>query len=310
MSIELSIVVTIYNAEAAIPELNSRIIEAASSITASFEIIFVEDRGRDNSWSVLRKVATTDKRIKAIRLARNFGQHNAITAGLYLATGNYVVMMDGDLQDEPEVIPRLYKEIVDSGKEIIYVRRINRKDSKFKSLTSGIFNQFFTALSGMRPDAGVGTFRIMSKLVNQSFCQFREVNKYIGGIFYWMNFEHGYLDAEHRERKYGRSNYNLFKLLKLALNGILSFSNKPLHLAMYLGFFSAAFALMMGIYFILIKLIYQANINGYYSLIVSIYFIGGMILFVLGIMGQYLGQIYDQTRARPEFIIQEKLNIE
>ena len=305
---ELSIVVTIYNAEKVLPELIERLQNSAQSISGDYELIFIEDRGRDQSWKVLKTAAQKDERIKVARLARNFGQHNAITAGLYMAKGNYVVLMDGDLQDEPEVIPQLYNEIKNTEKEIIYVRRINRKDTAFKRFTSKFFYKVFSILSGMEVNPEVGTFRIMTKLVNESFCQFREVNKYIGGIFYWMNFEDGYFEAEHRERKHGKSNYNLTRMLKLALNGMLSFSNKPLNIAMYIGFFSAFGSLVLGVYFLLIKLIYHVNITGYYSIIVSLYFIGGLILFVLGIIGQYIGRIYDQTRSRPEFLVQEKIN--
>lgn len=306
--IELSIVVTIYNAEQVLPELVNRLQKSAQQVSEHYELIFVEDRSRDKSWEVLKAEAAKDRRVKAVRFARNFGQHNAITAGLYMANGNYVVMMDGDLQDEPEVVPMLYKAISESANEIVYVRRINRKDTAFKRLASRLYNNVFSVMSGIKLDPNVGTFRIMTRLVNDSFRQFREVHKYIGGVFYWMNFPEGYFDAEHRERKYGKSNYNLSRMLKLAMNGMLSFSNKPLNIAMYIGFLSALGSLCMGLYFIMIKLIYNANVPGYYSLIVSLYFIGGLILFVLGIIGQYIGRIYDQTRQRPEFLVQEKIN--
>ena len=305
---ELSIVVTIYNAEKVLPELIERLQVAARSVSEDYELILVEDRGRDQSWKVLKAIAQTDERIKAARLARNFGQHNAITAGLYMAQGNYVVLMDGDLQDEPEVIPQMYEALKSSEKEILYVRRINRKDTGFKKVTSRFYYKVFSTLSGMDVNPEIGTFRIMTKLVNESFCQFREVDKYIGGIFTWMSFDDGYFEAEHRARKYGKSNYDLSKMLKLALNGMLSFSNKPLNIAMYIGFFSALGSLLLGIFFIIIKLVYHVQVTGYYSLIVSLYFIGGLILFVLGIIGQYIGRIYDQTRSRPEFLIQEKIN--
>ncbi len=306
--IELSVVVTIYNAEQVLPELIERLQKAAQSVSGDYELIFIEDRGRDQSWKVLKALAQQDDRIKAARLARNFGQHNAITAGLYVAQGNYVVLMDGDLQDEPEVIPQLYREIKETKKEIIYVRRVRRKDSAFKKTTAKFFYKGFSILSGMEVNPEVGTFRIMTRLVRESFCEFREVDKYIGGIFYWMSFEDGYFEAEHRERKHGKSNYNLSRMLKLALNGMLSFSNKPLNIAMYIGFISAIGSMIMGLYFLSIKLLYNVKIEGYYSIIVSLFFIGGLILFVLGIIGQYIGRIYDQVRSRPEFLVQEKIN--
>jgi dolichol-phosphate mannosyltransferase len=307
---EISVVVTIYNAGTVIPELIKRIKDSLSSFTNDYEIILIEDRGGDNSWQLLKEAALKDKRIKVARMARNFGQHSAISAGLTMATGNYVILMDGDLQDKPEVIPELYKKIKETNKEIIYVKRINRKDSEFKKRTSRTFYKLFSKFSGIKTDPSVGTYRIMTKLVCESFCQFKEVNKYVGGIFYWMNFDSDYHEAEHQQRLVGKSNYNLNKLLRLAFNGMLSFSNKPLNLAIYLGFISSFGSILLGIYFILRKFILHVNVTGYSSLIVSIYFIGGLILFVLGIIGQYIGRIYDQSKARPEYILQEKINFD
>lgn len=305
---EISVVVTIYNAEKALPELVERLDKAVGSVTGSYELIFVEDRGKDASWKVLKGLAAGNRNVKAVRMARNFGQHNAITAGLHLATGNYVVLMDGDLQDEPEVIPGLYDAIKKGETEIVYVRRINRKDTAYKKFTSNLYYRVFSFVSGMKVNPQVGTFRIMTKLVCESFCQFREVNKYIGGIFSWMDFDEGFFDAEHKERKHGRSNYNMSKMLRLALNGVLSFSNKPLNFAMYIGLSSSFGSILMGLIFTYRKLVYHVNVTGYSSLIVSLFFIGGLILFVQGIIGQYIGRIYDQARSRPEYLVQEKIN--
>ncbi len=308
--VEISVVVTILNQEKIIPELIARLKNSLLPLSADFELIFIDDRSRDQSWKILKAAAKEDKRIKAARMSRNFGQHSALSAGIAMANGNYVVLMDGDLQDEPEVIPRLFKAIQSSGNEIVYVKRINRKDSLLKKFMSRWYAEFFSFLSGMKTDPSVGTFRIMTRLVCESYTRFKEVNKYVGGIFYWMDFESGYFETEHNAREWGRSGYSFSRLMKLAKNGVVSFSNKPLNLAVYLGFISAFGSLILGIYFILRKVFLNVSLTGYSSLIVSIYFTGGIILLVLGIIGQYIGQIYDQSKGRPEYLFQEKINFD
>lgn len=308
--VELSVIVTIYNAEKIIPELIQRLQNAAMQVSNHYELIFIEDRGKDASWKLLKEYAKNDKHIKVARMVRNFGQHSAITAGLHLATGAYFIIMDGDLQDEPETIPVLYNEIKQTEKEVIYVKRMNRKHDTSKKLSSLFFHKVFRALSGIKTDPDVGAFCIATKLVRESFCRFGEVNKYIGGIFYWMNFDHGYLEVEHAARKEGKSNYTFGKLLKLAFSGIIGFSNKPLNIAIYLGFISSFSSLIMGAYFLIQKIFFKISVLGFTSIIVSIFFVGGLILFVLGIIGQYIGQIYEQTKRRPEFLLQEKINFD
>lgn len=308
--IEISVIITIYNAGNIIPELIKRLQQSLKEITEQYELILVEDRGKDNSWQVLKEYAAKDSRIKIARMARNFGQHNAITAGLHLAKGAYFVIMDGDLQDEPEIIPALYRQLKQTGKEIVYVKRMHRKDSAFKRRTSAFYHKIFRALSGIKTDPDVGAYCIGTQLVRESFCRFGEVNKYIGGIFYWMNFDQGYFEAEHAARKEGKSNYNLSRLLKLAFSGIIGFSNKPLNIAIYLGFISSFSSLVLGLYYLVQKIFFRISVLGYTSIIVSIFFVGGLILFVLGIIGQYIGQIYEQTKSRPEYLLQEKINFD
>jgi len=305
---ELSVVVTIFNSEKSLLELNKKIISVCSSLTSDYEIIYVDDRSPDNSWDILKKISSQYESIKALRFSRNFGQHTAISAGLHNTSGKYVVMMDGDLQDNPEIIDQLYKKIKSEPSQIIYVRRINRKDSNSKKLSSKIYNYVFSKLSGINSDPSIGTFRIMTKKVVESFNQFPETNKYIGGVFYWMNFAPSYLEAEHYERKYGKSNYTLKKMVKLAINGIVSYSNKPLTLSIYFGLLCSLLSFLMGMIFIVRKIVYDISITGYSSIIVSIYFLSGIVLMVLGIMGKYIAMIYEQSRSRPEYLIEETIN--
>jgi len=306
---ELSVVVTIYNAEKSLPELTERLVKVCSGLTETFEIIYVDDRSPDNSWMVLCYLSEQFSTVKSIRFNRNFGQHTAISAGLHQACGQYVVMMDGDLQDEPEIIEKLYRKIKKENSQIIYVRRIDRKDDSSKKLSSLLYNYIFSKLSGIKSDPKIGTYRIMTKKVVDSFCQFPEVNKYIGGVFYWMNFTPSYLDAEHKERKYGKSNYTLRKMIKLATNGIVSYSNKPLTLSIYFGLICSILSFLMGLIFIFRKIVYDISITGYSSIIVSIYFLSGIVLMVLGVIGKYIAMIYEQSRSRPEYLIEETLNI-
>ena len=305
---ELSVVVTIYNAEKSLPEMTERLQKVCSQITNDFEIIYVEDRSPDMSWKILVQLARENANVKCLRFSRNFGQHTAISAGLHRAKGAIVVMMDGDLQDEPETILDLYSQIKKGENQIIYVRRMDRKDSASKKLSSRLFNFVFSKLSGINSDPTIGTFRIMTAKVVESFCRFPEVNKYIGGVFYWMNFQPGYLEAEHKERKYGKSNYTLIKMIRLATNGIVSFSNKPLTLSIYFGFFCALVSFLLGSFFLVRKIIFDISITGYSSIIVSIYFLSGIVLMVLGIIGKYIAMIYEQSRARPEYLVEEALN--
>lgn len=306
MQPEISVVVTIYNASPAIDELHQRLVKSLSQINPSFSIIYVEDKGKDDSWDKLRKIAVTDpSRITCIRFARNFGQHAAITAGLHHAKGKYVVLMDGDLQDEPESIHLLYNKIQGTSKPVVFARRVNRQDSGSKKITSRIFYSIFSMMSGIHSDPTIGTFRIMHSKVVQAFCQFHEVNKYIGGLFYWMNFDHEFVDILHAGRKFGSSNYTWKKMLNLATRGIIGFSNKPLILSIYIGVSCAGFSFLMALYFALRKIMLNVSVTGYSSLIVSIFFIGGMILMALGVIGRYIAEIHDQIRRRPEYIIDE-----
>ncbi len=307
---KLSIIITVYNSANSIRELTERIEKSMSIVSMSYEIIFVEDRSKDNSWSMIKELMTENPNFKGIRFIRNFGQHAALTAGLQHSSGEFTIMMDGDLQDQPEIIPSLYNKIVKSKKSIVFVRRMNRKDSLAKRKSSLLFNYFFSLFSGMNSDPSIGTYRIMDAKVINAFRKFTEVNKYIGGLFYWMNFDHDFLDAEHSERRFGKSNYNLKRLIQLSTRGIVSFSNKPLIFSIYLGITCSFFSFIMAIYFLLRKFVLNISVTGYSSIIVSIFFIGGCILLVLGIIGRYIAEIHDQVRSRPEYLIDEIINFD
>lgn len=304
---EISIVIPVYNEGEPLRILCANLITTLQKLTSEYEIILVDDRSPDHSWQVMKLLAVENRSIKIARLSRNFGQHSALTAGLSLAGGRYVVMMDCDQQDKPEDVARLYETIKSGDAKIVYARRKNRKDASFKKLTSRWFNRFVEMLSGIRFDPEVGTFRIMDQFVVKTYLSMPEHNRFIGGMFFWLNFKADYLDVEHQARFAGKSNYNLKKLLKLARMGILSSSTKLLSTGIYLGLFSSVFSIVFGLYFILMKLFFDVPL-GFTSVIVSVFFVGSIIMLILGIIGEYLREIFEEIKGRPNYIIEETEN--
>ena len=300
---DLSIVATIYNFAGGLSKLCESIKQALSNLELSYEVILIDDGSSDGSFKAILEESRKDNRIKGVRMLRNFGQHTALSAGLHLSNGRHTVIMDGDMQDHPTLIPELYNEIISTEAEVVYVRRKNRKDSSFKRLSSKWFYGVLNSLSGIEFNHEIGTYRIMSRFAVDSFKQFKESEKFIGGLFHWMDLPSAYLDAEHQERLQGRSGYSLKKLIRLAERGIIGYSFKPLNLAIYLGFLSAIIAFAIGFYYLLMKFMNNSPVPGYTSIIVSIFFMGGLILLVLGIFGKYLAQILLQVRERPEYIL-------
>lgn len=300
--IEISIVIPVYNAEACLYELCRRINKSLSSLTANFEIIFIEDGGKDKSWEIITELAKSDKRIKGIQLSRNFGQHYAITAGLDHCDGNWAVVMDCDLQDQPEEISRLYSKAKE-GYDVVLAVRKKRKDNFIKCFASFIFYKFFSYLSDINYDWRVGNFRIISRKVVQNFLQVRERLRFFGGVVDWMGFSTANIEVEHAPRFKGKSTYSLKKLLTLAMDTIIAYSDKPLKLTVYLGFLMAVSSFFIGCNFLFRALRHSSSVAGWNSLIISLYFIGGVIIFILGIIGIYLGKTFDETKKRPLYII-------
>lgn len=298
----ISIVVPVYNAEGCLQELYQRIKASLKDISSNFEIIFIEDCGGDKSWEIITEIARLDERVKGIQLSRNFGQHYAITAGLEHCDGDWVVVMDCDLQDSPEDIPRLYHKAKE-GYEVVLAKRIKRKDQLSKRVASWLFYKIFSYLTDTHYDWKVGNFRIISRKVVAHFTSMRERLRFFGGLVDWMGFPTAYIDVEHAPRFKGKTAYNFKKLCYLATDVIIAYSDKPLRLTIYLGFFMASFAFLVGCYFLFRTLKYGSVVTGWSSLIVSLYLIGGIIIFTLGIIGIYLGKTYDETKKRPLYII-------
>jgi glycosyltransferase involved in cell wall biosynthesis len=298
----ISVVTPVYRAEGCLEELYRRLVASLSGITQDFEILMVEDRGGDRSWEIIRNLAGRDPRVKGIQFSRNFGQHYGITAGLDHCDGDWVVVMDCDLQDRPEEIPRLYAKARE-GFEVVIARRGKRNDPVLKRLASWLFYRLFSWLADTEYDSQAGNFRIVSRKVVESFRGIREQLRFFGGLMNWMGFPQTSIDVQHAERHEGRSTYTLAKLWRLAAETIVAYSDKPLRLSIRLGFLISLAAFGYGLYIGAHAVLYGSPITGWASLIVSIYFMGGIIIAILGMLGIYLGKTYDEAKKRPLYIV-------
>jgi len=305
----LSVVIPVYKAEGCLNELYDRLKKSLETITTDFEIILVEDCGGDNSWKIITEIAKKDSRVKGIQFSRNFGQHYGITAGIDYCDGDWIIVMDCDLQDRPEEIPRLYAKAQD-GYEIVVARRGRRNDPFLKRFTSWLFYRIFSYLADLDYDGEVGNFRILSRKVIDNLRQMREQLRFFGGLVQWVGFPTGSIDVQHDERFQGKSSYTVAKLLKLAGETILAYSDKPLRLVVRFGFAVSALAFLYGAFIIYHGIAHKLPIAGWGSLIVSLYFIGGVIISTLGIVGIYLGKTFDETKRRPLYIVNHVTNID
>ncbi len=298
----ISVVIPVYKAEGCLRELQHRLTASLSSISDDFECLLIEDCGGDRSWEIIRQIAADDPRFKGVQFSRNFGQHYGITAGIDLADGDWVVVMDCDLQDPPEAIPKLYTK-AQEGFDLVLARRMNRKDDARKTLSSHLFYKLFNYLTGMDYDPKVGNFRIMSAKVVENCRNMREGLRFLPGMIDWMGFPAATIEIEHGNRYAGESTYTFRKLLALATDTIIAYSDKPLRMSIKLGFTIAALAFTVGIGLLVYAIFFDTPIMGWSSLIVSLYFLGGIIIANLGILGIYLAKTFDETKKRPLYII-------
>lgn len=300
--IKISVVTPSYRSSRHIVELYSRVSHSLQQITDRYEIIFVNDASPENDWEVIRELAARNPNVVGINLSRNFGQHYAISAGLDAAKGEWVVVMDCDLQDKPEEIPNLYRKAAE-GFEIVLARRAARKDGFFKRLSSGLFYMFLGYLTDTKQDPSVANFGIYHRKVINVITSMRESLRCFPVMVKWVGFRTAYLDVEHLARKEDKSSYTLKKLFKLAFDVMIAFSDKPLRLAVKIGFFSAFISGIVAVCFFIRAIRGDFAIIGWPSLIVSIWFVGGVIIFLLGILGVYVGKTFDETKKRPLYIV-------
>lgn len=291
-----------------VAELVRRNVESVRAITDDYEIILVNDASPDNSWEEIVKQCELNPNVKGINLSRNFGQHFAITAGLNYAKGDWVVVMDCDLQDRPEEIPNLYKK-AQEGFDIVYARRADRKDGFMKRMSSKLYHGVFNWLSGLKSDSAIANFGIYKQSVIDEFNKMPERARSFPSLVQYLGFKDTAIDVEHASRAEGRSSYNLHKLLKLSFDVIVSNSNKPLRLAVGLGFGMAAVSFLLAVYNVIARWVGIIRVPGYTTTLFSIWFVGGLILFVMGVLGLYLGKIFDQVKGRQLFVVRDKINV-
>ncbi|NRR29101.1 glycosyltransferase family 2 protein [Oxalobacteraceae bacterium] len=298
----ISVVIPVYKAETILDELYRRLRLALETVTPHFEIILVEDCGGDRSWPVIERLAQADPRVHGLQFSRNFGQHYGITAGLDHCSGDWVVVMDCDLQDQPEEIPRLYAK-AQEGYDVVLALRGARQDPLRKRLTSWLYYRLFSYLADIDIDGDSGNFRIMSRQVVRNFTRMREQLRFFGGQVQWMGFPTTGIEVAHDARFDGASTYTFAKLWKLAADTIIAYSDKPLRMAARLGLTMAVVSFLFGSFILGRSLLHGSPIPGWSSLIVSLYFIGGLIIGILGILGVYLGKAFDETKKRPLYIV-------
>ena len=306
--ISISIVSPVYRAAALIDDLVNRIVASINTLTEDYEIILVNDASPDDSWKRIVTLCRSNPRIKGISLSRNFGQHYAITAGLHYAKGEWVVVMDCDLQDRPEEIPNLYKK-AQEGFDIVYARRTGRKDGLLKKSTSAFFHRVFSHLSGVKSDKTIANFGIYRKQVIEEFNKMSEQTRFFPSQIKYLGFNDTAIDVEHCERPEGKSSYSFVKRFKLGMEVIVSNSNKPLRFAVGLGFSMSILAFLLALYNLIAKWTGVIQVPGFTTTVFSIWVVGGLLLLVMGIMGVYLGKIYDQVKGRQLYILKDKINI-
>lgn len=305
---KLSIVSPVYMGEKMLEELVRRTHEAIRPLIEDYEIVLVNDCSPDQSWKKITEICERDKQVKGINLSRNFGQPYAITAGLSYAKGDYVAVIDCDLQNKPEDLPAMYRKALE-GYDIVSARRVVREDTFLKRMSSAIFHRVYDFLSGFKTDKTIAEFGIYSQKIVRVYCSIPEYSRSFVELIHTLGFKKATVDVLHDHRLEGKSSYNLYRLLKLSFNSIISNSNRPLYIAVSLGLMMSLLSFMMAIYNIFAKLIGLNEVVGYTSTIFSIWFVGGILLFMMGVLGLYIGKIFDQVKGRPVFIVSETLNI-
>jgi dolichol-phosphate mannosyltransferase len=300
----VSVVIPVYKAEKILPALCRRLTDTLETMAVSYELILVCDGSPDGSWDVMAALAREYPRLVVASLARNFGQHYALAAGLDLASGEWTVVMDCDLQDEPEEIPRLIA-VGETGYDVVVARRIQRQHTWWKRTTSRMFHKLFAFLSGLRLDSSVGSFRVLRKPARDALCSMRESYRMFAGLVDWLGFETGYVDVKHAARYEGESSYDLGRLVRLALDGMISFSNRPLYLSIGIGILISVASGLYGSFLLIRGLVFGVPdaIPGWLSTITATSFIGGLILLNQGVLGIYLGRLYNQAKGRPLYVV-------
>lgn len=303
----ISVVSPVYRAENIVDKLVERIMAAVSKITDRYEIILVEDRGPDGSWEKIKENCAKYKQVRGFRLSRNFGQQYAIAAGFDHCRGEWVVVMDCDLQDNPEEIANMYAKALE-GYEIVLAGRRNRKDNFLKKFFSKYFYKLLSYLTDTKQDGSVANFALCHRKAIEAMGSMGDYNRYFPTMIKWVGFRLTTLMIEHEEREDGRSSYTFKKRLRLAVDTILSFSDKPLRLTIKLGIFILLCSFVFAVYLVVRYFYDDVTVTGWTSTFLSIWFLSGLIISVMGMVGLYIGKIFEGIKSRPTYIIDEEVN--
>lgn len=306
----ITVIVPLYNEELVIQEMYSRLTRVMETTGFDYEIVLVNDGSRDRTLSIARNLCEKDGRLKLVSFSRNFGHQIAITAGVDQASGTAVVIIDADLQDPPEVIPDMLKKWKE-GYMVVYGARKQRKgESLFKLLSAAMFYRTLRKMTSVNIPIDVGDFRLMDRCVVEQIKRMPERSRFVRGMVSWVGFNQGQVLYTREERFAGETKYPFKKMLKFALDGIFSFSQVPLKLASKLGFLCSGVSLLFMFYGLIVKFFHpETTVQGWTSIFLAIFFLGGIQLIFLGIIGEYLGRIYEETKQRPLYIVDEKINL-
>ena len=300
----ISLVIPVYNEEILIDELIERSIKVLSEISDHFEILFVDDGSQDGTLEKLLQHRDNEKRIKILSLSRNFGHQAALTAGLEHAKGDYIAMMDGDLQDPPELLREMYMKLKSGEYDVINGKRRSRKGSIGRRMLTYIFHKLFKRVSGLGEIENVGNYSMLNRNALNGLLALKEKIRYLPGLRSFVGFKQGYIEYVREERKKGKSKMNIWKLWLLGSDAIFSFSKIPLKICLFLGLFGVIVFLLAGIY-VLIAKIFGFALLGWSSTLLSIYFLGSIQLTFLGVLGEYVFRTYKESQNRPIYLVKE-----
>lgn len=305
-AVHLSVVSPVYQAEDCVEELHRRLVAVLEPITPDFEIILVDDRSRDGSWAKIRDLASRDPRVRGMRLTRNFGQHQAVAAGVDASRGRWVVVMDCDLQDRPEDILALYRRATEDDCDCVMARRTVRHDNWFRRVASRLFFRIFGHLADLPEyDGSVSNFSIISRRVAVQLGGLQESARFYPGLLFWLGWPSAFVDVTHASRHSGQTTYSPVRLLRHAARIILAHSSRPLYYTALLGLLLALSSVAVGLFYLAWAFIFGIGVQGWATLVISIYLSTGMIIFSLGIAGLYIARIHTESKKRPLYVVQE-----
>ncbi len=305
--VEISVVVPVYGCPEAIIELYNRTKCTLEKMDIPYEIVLVDDHDSMGSWEYIEDICKKDTHVKGIHFAKNFGQMSAISAGVKESDGNWIITMDCDLQDVPENIPKLYEE-AKKGYDVVFVRRRHRTDTKWNLFWAKLFHKLFSYFCELDFDFDLATFLIASRRAADKYNESVDIARDFGMYLMWLGYKHSFIEFEQGERHSGKSSYTFVKKVKYAVSTMTTFSNRILYIPVFVGTISAFCASLYFIYILFTYFVMHKNPEGWTTLAAAIFLFGGLILNALGIMGVYLGNVFEMTKRRPKYIIQKSIN--